>query len=129
MIISCSNDKTLKLWKIRNPLNAESSSIDTYAPGFYINNLHTDYVTSLAYSEKSSAFFSAGYDGKLFMMKLDEKTIAIRDIVIHREFYALGTNNSSIYSIDCDLEGKILLASIYENVNHNKKLINFFSPS
>ena len=54
--------------------------------------------------------------GKLLMMKLDEKTIALRDIVIHREFYALGTNNSSIYSIDCDYKGELLLASIYENV-------------
>ena len=113
----------MKLWKIRNSFN-DNSSIETYAPGFYINNLHTDYVTSLAYSEKTSAFFSAGYDGKLLMMKLDEKTIALRDIVIQREFYALGTNNSSIYSIDCDHKGDMLLASIYENVNINLILLN-----
>jgi hypothetical protein len=92
------------------------SSIETYTPGFYINNLHTDYVTCLAYSELTSSFFSAGYDGKLLMMKLDENTIAQKDIIIQREFYALGTNNSSIYSIDCDYKGELLLASIYENV-------------
>ena len=103
------------LWKTKNKFTNDST-IETITPGFYINNLHTDYVTSLAYCEKSSTFFSAGYDGKLLMMKLDEKTIALRDIVIHREFYALGTNNSSIYSIDCDYKGELLLASIYENV-------------
>jgi WD40 repeat protein len=100
---------------MKNKFNNDSS-IETYSPGFYINNLHTDYVTSLAYSEISSSFFSASYDGKLLMMKLDENTISQKDIIIHREFYALGTNNSSIYSIDCDYKGEIIVASIYENV-------------
>ena len=103
------------MWKMPDSLS--NDSIETIIPKFYINNLHSDYVKSLAFSEKTGSFFSAGFDGKILMMKLDEKTKASKDIVIQQEFYALGTHNSSIYSIDCDLGGDLLLASFYENVN------------
>ena len=113
MLISCSNDRSVKLWKL--PDENEDYS-EGYFPKFYVNNLHSDYIKCLAYSEKTNSFFSAGFDGKILMMKIDGKTKNTNEIVINEEFYAIGKNNSSIYSIDCDLAGDLLLASAYENV-------------
>ena len=70
----------------------------------------------MAYSEKSGNLFSAGLDGKILMLKLEQQNNS-RDINLSQEFSTLSTLDNSIFSIDCDLNGDFLLASVYENVN------------
>lgn len=93
------------------------NSLEYFTSGFNINNLHNDYVKSLAFSEKSGALFTGGFDGKILMMKLEESTKNSGQINLSSDYISLASNSNSIFAIDCDLNGDILLASVYENVN------------
>jgi len=69
----------------------------------------------MCYSEESSYLFSSGYDGCISYHNIDEynKTGVIK----FNSENLIYTNNqgNSIYSIDCDSTGRLILASAYEN--------------
>jgi len=135
MFFSCSNDKTIKIWKIPDFVNNINSNINTnsnnninndgliesYYASLNLNNIHTDYIKSLAYSEKSGYLFTAGFDGKILMMKLDDLLKYPRDLNYYQDYHDFNSNNNhnSVFSVDCDLNGDIILASVYENVKQN----------
>ncbi len=70
----------------------------------------------MCYKDKLNILFACGYDGLITCHNLEEfgKTNTLKlnnDIFMYKS-----NNNNSVYSIDCDATGNILLASIYENV-------------
>lgn len=117
LIISCSNDKTIKLWKLPELESKEgSNSIESFYSHTNLNSLHGDYIKALAYSEKSGNLFTAGLDGRIFMFNLDELDKYHKDVKTFKDSHSLGTNNSSVFAVDCDLSGDLMIASVYENV-------------
>jgi len=116
-MISCSNDKTIKLWKIPELIDEESSyTIESYYSSLSMNTLHGDYIKALAYSEKSGKLFTAGLDGRILMMNLEDLLVQARDGNRSNDVNLLGSNNSSVFAVDCDLSGDLMIASAYENV-------------
>jgi WD40 repeat protein len=118
-MISCSNDKTIKLWKIPD-LNVKGSAnaIESFYSTVSLNTLHNDYIKAIAYSEKSANLFSVGLDGRILMMNLDDLVKYQKDFSLFQDFHSLGTNNSSVFAVDCDLSGDLMIASVYENVKN-----------
>ncbi len=137
IFISCSNDKTIKFWK--NPekvINSDTDNsgnnkyninnnglIESYYSSLSLNNIHTDYIKGLAYSEKSGNLFTAGYDGKILMMNIDDILNFTKDITYYQNYFDFGSNSNfnSIFAVDCDLSGDTILASVYDNVILNYK--------
>lgn len=118
--ISCSNDKTIKIWEIPEFQSNNYNNIETHYAALDLNNYHTDYIKGIAYSEKSGNLFTAGYDGKILLMKLDDSLKSPVECFTLNDSNS-GVNNSSIFAIDCDLTGDLMIASVYENV----KIYNF----
>jgi WD40 repeat protein len=102
MLFSCSNDKTICLWKLND--NYQSYQIHQY---------HKDYVKSICFNEYNNTLFSAGYDGVINAFSLEEYN---KHGVIKSDSLLYSLKDASVYSISCDESGKLLLASFYENV-------------
>jgi WD40 repeat protein len=112
LLFSCSNDKTINIWKLDN----KHSENYTISSSHLIHQYHKDYIKSLCYSEVSHTLYSCGLDGLISSYNIEEynKTSTIKP---GRENIIFSTpNNNSIYSMDCDQTGRIILASIYENL-------------
>ena len=120
LLFSCSNDKTIGLWKI--PQNYCEESNKTQGPYITLSNIHKDYIKELSYSVESNTLFSCGFDGVIAQYNLDEikkGKIYSGNEAIYSQQSSLAKN--SFYSLSCDSSGKLLIASMYENVriNHN----------
>ena len=119
-MISCSNDKTIKLWKLPDLHSKESNNpIESYYSTMSFNTFHGDYIKAIAYSEKKGNLFSAGLDGKILMTSLDDLLKHPKDANTFQDIHSLGANNSSVFAVDCDLSGDLMIASVYENVKIN----------
>jgi WD40 repeat protein len=69
----------------------------------------------MCYSEESHYLFSSGYDGFISCHNIEEynKTGTIK--FNSENLIYSNSQGNSIYSIDCDSTGRIILASTYEN--------------
>jgi len=82
-LLSCSNDTTIKLWKV--PETAAPSSDEAARTDFFyglpaINSFstftgHQDYVRAMSYSSQSSRVFSISEDGHLAALDLRHEAI------------------------------------------------------
>lgn len=115
-MISCSNDKTIKLWKLPelNCIN-NNDTIESYSSMMSLNTFHEDYIKAISFSEKSGNIFTAGLDGRLLMMNLEKLINYPKDINNFNDFNSLGANNSSIFDVDCDISGDVMIASVYDD--------------
>ncbi len=135
LLFSCSNDKNINIWKINQAeitSNSSNTEIETNSsttnnttnispltitPSYSINQYHKDYIKCLCFKDNShNNLYACSYDGTITMHRIDEYS-ATGAIKPKQEniIYKSG-NGNSIYSIDCDNTGNVLLASIYENV-------------
>ena len=82
LVLSCSNDTTIKLWKVGidgfdegyhsySSWNKLDSSIDKINSFFTIDS-HNDYVRAMSYSRQSGRLFSVSDDGTLIINDLIE---------------------------------------------------------
>ena len=88
----------------------------TQTTSLNIHQYHKDYVKGLCYSEMSNTLISCGLDGFITLYNIEEynKTQNIR---ANRDNILFEMKNSnSIYSIDCDETGRIIISSVYENI-------------
>lgn len=122
LLFSCSNDKNINIWRIPergieiNNLDKVGRGVDIMTPTYSIHQYHKDYIKSLCYKEGLNYLYACGYDGVITGHNIEEygKTNSIK---LNADNYLYkSTNNNSIYSIDCDEKGNLLLASVYENV-------------
>lgn len=102
-----------------------ANAIESFYSAVSLNTLHNDYIKAIAYSEKSGNLFSAGLDGRILMMNLDDLVKYQNDFSSFQDFHSLATNNNSVFAVDCDLSGDLMIASVYENVKIN--LFLFFN--
>ncbi len=121
LMISCSNDKTIKLWKIPDLSSKDSpNGFESYYSTMSLNKMHGDYIKAIAYSEKSGNLFSASLDGRILMTNLESLLKYPNDLNSFQDFQSFGLNNSSVFAVDCDLSGDLMIASVYENVKIKK---------
>ncbi len=115
-MFSCSNDKTIGLWKI--PQNFAEESNKTQGPYATLSNIHKDYIKALSYSIESNILFSCGFDGVIAQYNVEEmkkgKIYSGNELLHNNQPYSSVKN--SFYSLSCDSSGKLLIASMYENV-------------
>lgn len=77
-MLSCSNDTTIKLWKIPERENTEPNTeiadnkATTELNCFYTFDGHQDYVRAMAYSRDRRRLFSVSDDGKLIISDLNQ---------------------------------------------------------
>jgi WD40 repeat protein len=115
-MISCSNDKTIKLWKIPELLiDNNNNAIESYCCALSLNTFHEDYIKAIAYSEKSGNLFTAGLDGRILMINLEKLLNFPKDLTSFKDLNNLGSNKSSVFSVDCDLSGDLMIASVYDD--------------
>jgi len=107
LLFSCSNDKSVKLWKIPN-----EKDFKTQNSSFSFRDYHSDYIKALSFSSEANSLFSGSLDGRVVSYNLEEfsnKSLSSSDGTIYSS-----SNSESIYSMDIDLSGKLLLVSIYK---------------
>jgi WD40 repeat protein len=68
-LISCSNDTTIKLWKIYPFEDTFSETGETILPYSTLNN-HTDYVRTIVQAADTDKLISASDDGQLNLWDL-----------------------------------------------------------
>jgi WD40 repeat protein len=108
LLFSCSNDKTVMIWNLNNC----NGTVD---PAYQKHLMHKDYIKALCYCNYNNTLYASGYDGLITYYNIDEynKSGSIR---YDNSGELMNMKDKSIYSISCDTSGKLLLASIYENV-------------
>ncbi len=113
LLFSCSNDKTINIWKV--PEKPYDSNGVTITSSYLIHQYHKDYIKSMCYSEQNHLLYACGYDGLISCHNIEEynKTGFLK-FNSENVIYSNGQANS-IYSIDCDMTGRTILASTYEN--------------
>lgn len=78
-MLSCSNDTTVKLWKVpgRDAAEGDKSNAEelTKLNCFYSFDGHQDYVRAMAYSRERRRLFSVSDDGKLIISDLNQQKI------------------------------------------------------
>jgi WD40 repeat protein len=118
LLFSCSNDKTINIWQI--PSIKETNRDNTISSKYLIHSYQNDYIKSLCYNEEQKFLYSCSYDGTITQFNIEEfrKTNKIKFDRGSNILYEMG-EQKSIFSIDCDISGKLLLASVYENVKKN----------
>ena len=113
-MFSCSNDKTINLWKI--PKLEENSHDDyTITPSYQIYQYQKDYIKSLSYNDKVGILYAGGFDGIITQFDIHQFRQTNKITLDNANYLYKNSTNSSIFSIDSDHEGKLLLCSIYEN--------------
>lgn len=80
-----------------------------------MSEYHTDYIKTLCYSEDINYLYSGGLDGQIISTDINQCK-KVNTYEYNKDNVLLAQSNS-VYSIDCDKSGNILIASIYENVN------------
>jgi WD40 repeat protein len=119
LLFSCSNDKTINIWSLNCiNLKVNHSNIHsdfTISETYPIHNFHTDYIKCLNYNSYSNKLFAAGFDGLVTCYDIEDylKTFTINS---SKENYLYATNQKeSIYCIDSDPSGGVILCGSYEN--------------
>lgn len=78
-ILSCSNDTTIKIWKVPETNDDEiftgEQNDNRRVNSFYTINVHDDYVRAMSYSKRNGRLFSVSDDGKLIINDLDAQKI------------------------------------------------------
>jgi WD40 repeat protein len=87
----------------------------TVDPAYQKHQIHKDYIRALCYNSFNSTLFASGYDGIISYYNIEEynKTGSIK---YDSSGQFMSMKDKSIYSMSCDTSGKLLIASIYENV-------------
>jgi hypothetical protein len=86
-----------------------------------LHSIHKDYIKALSYSNETNTLFSCGFDGIIAQYNFEE----MKNGNIYNKgdeiVYNQGQNpvKNSFYYLSCDNSGKLLLASMYENVRKN----------
>lgn len=86
-LLSCSNDTTIKLWKLPDEAgNLSDTSNKLVAPAtlgsFYTIDHHNDYVRAMSYSSEASRLFSVSDDGALIIQDLNQGAV-VREYAAH----------------------------------------------
>ena len=76
-MLSCSNDTTIKLWKLRDDDGASVPPPEQaqHLLSFHTFDVHTDYVRAMAISKQKGILFSVSDDGCFLMADLNEGKI------------------------------------------------------
>lgn len=113
LLFSCSNDRTINIWRIPN--THDNENIQTVTSAFSIHQYHKDYIKAICYNDESKILFACGYDGLITKFNIEEYKRS-NVIKYDNNNFLFSTENNSIYSMDCDQAGKLLITSVYENV-------------
>ena len=109
LLFSCSNDKTVMIWNLNNHNG-------TNDPVYQKHQLHKDYIKSLCYCKYNNTLYASGYDGLITYYNIEEYN-KYGKIGYDEASQLISMKDRTIYSISCDTSGKILIASVYENVS------------
>ena len=106
------------IWRI--PQTSQEETNKTQSIFTAVHNIHKDYIKALSYSQDTNILYSCGFDGVIAEYDLEQMKTG--QVFTGNETYSQQQNvKNSFYSISCDSSGRLLVASMYENV----KLVNY----
>lgn len=114
LLFTCSNDNNVHIWKLKG-FERNNYTVDIY-PINSINEHYTDYVKSLVYNNSSKMLYTGGLDARICAYNIEYSNKSSISITGKNVLYST-LNEKSVYSIDTNKDGSLLVASVYENVS------------